>query len=116
MTEEQFEKLRQYLDDDAQAHIRTHGKWWLDSGKLATALDCAGVQVEGRRSPLVDALPSFCDDVDSTGGLVHSDYKGVMFEERGVAYAPAGAPDWPDLALTYLEACELLGREPVLPS
>lgn len=45
ITQAQADRLREYLDTDAQAHIGVHGKWTLDAGKLAAALDAAGIQV-----------------------------------------------------------------------
>lgn len=41
MTEAQLEKLRKYLDDDCQAHLKAHGSWRLDMGKLMTAVEHA---------------------------------------------------------------------------
>lgn len=48
----QLERLRRYLDDDARTHIATHGRWRLDAGKLTTALEEAGVKVEGSDLPV----------------------------------------------------------------
>jgi hypothetical protein len=45
ITPEQLKRIRDYLNDDCQMHLKSHGKWTLDSGKLMTALECAGVSV-----------------------------------------------------------------------
>ena len=42
---QRMEALRRYLDADCQGHLRAHGKWRLDAGKLAAALEAAGVVV-----------------------------------------------------------------------
>jgi hypothetical protein len=46
--------------------------------------------------------------IEATGGLVQADDgdPGVL--------APAGDPTWIDLGDTYLKACEVLQREPVI--
>ena len=38
ITNEQFEQIRTYLDEDCQTHLAVHRKWRLDVGKLLTAL------------------------------------------------------------------------------
>lgn len=43
----QFTLLRDYLDGDCQMHLSApHRYWQLDSGKLITALEHAGVAIE----------------------------------------------------------------------
>ncbi len=47
-------------------------------------------------------LNKFCDDIDA-----------VTLERNEDGYAaPMATGGWSDIAKTYLEACELLGREP----
>jgi hypothetical protein len=47
-------------------------------------------------------LIKFCDDIDVCGGVtINEDGKETLVGD-----------DWPDLADSYLKACELLGRQP----
>lgn len=47
-------------------------------------------------------LEEFCDDVDAVG---------LVRNEHGYA-SPYGTEGWSDIGLTYMKACELLGRQP----
>ncbi len=51
-------------------------------------------------------IRELCDTIDSTGGLCPD-------EEGSGNPAPAGCPDWIDLAQVYLRACAVLGRRPL---
>jgi hypothetical protein len=46
ISSQQFEQIRSYLDKDCQMHLAAHGNWILDSGKMETAFESAGVVVE----------------------------------------------------------------------
>lgn len=60
-----------------------------------------------------DALLLFVEDVEAAGGLeVIRDADAWNPEAR--TYAPSGALDWPDLARSYLHACRVLGRNPLI--
>lgn len=72
------EALREYLDEDCQAHLRMHGKWWLDSGKLLAALEHAGRRVEGKAGALtqLDAALKLASEtglLDDLTGSCHPD-------------------------------------------
>ncbi len=49
-------------------------------------------------------LIEFVDDVECCGGLEYN------LEER--TYGPTAALEWTAIAVTYLKACSVLGREP----
>ena len=51
------------------------------------------------------ALDAFIATVEATGGCVR---------DEGGSLAPAGDPDWIDLADAYLAACAVLGRTPMV--
>ena len=57
--------------------------------------------MEGMRRALLE----FTQDVEAAGGVFHT---------RNGTYAPVGAPDWPDLAMTYIRAVRALGLSPVI--
>lgn len=45
ITQAQFLSLLTYLEGDRQMHVRAHGKWHLDEGKLSAALASADIEV-----------------------------------------------------------------------
>jgi hypothetical protein len=61
ITNHQFEALRSYLDEDARSHIKRHGKWRLDAGKLQAALEGAGIVVKGEDGGSRYAVAIYCD-------------------------------------------------------
>jgi hypothetical protein len=67
-------------------------------------VDTAVPLVKGRPTT-EEVLREFVEDIDSAGGLVDD-------EEGSGLSAPAGSPDWVDLAITYENACEALGLRP----
>ena len=52
---------------------------------------------------LAAVLTTFCDRIDATGGVL---------EYADGAVGPNADPGWTDLGDSYLEACQVLGREP----
>jgi|HubBroStandDraft_1064217.scaffolds.fasta_scaffold230191_3 hypothetical protein len=54
-------------------------------------------------SKIESALREFVNDIEGTGGLALDDLCHEV---------PVASPDWPDLAVTYIHACEALGRLP----
>lgn len=54
-------------------------------------------------SSVMDALNKFIGTIESTGGLI----------DEGEGLAPAGDPEWLDLADAYLAACKATGRVPM---
>lgn len=46
LSTDQLRTITTYLEDDRDLHVSSHGKWHLDSGKMAAALEHAGVEVE----------------------------------------------------------------------
>jgi hypothetical protein len=71
VTQDQFEALRKYLDEDCQFHPKKgKGKWRLDAGKLQAALEHAGILIEEVR--YVPALRSFDFVVGNINGPVSS--------------------------------------------
>ena len=50
-----------------------------------------------------EVLAEFCDDVEAAGGIVIRGGSPYLFSDDD---------DWPDLARTYLNACEVLKRKP----
>jgi len=52
-----------------------------------------------------EVLEEFVNDIENTGG--------VHYEPDGTC-APAANEGWSDLGLTYLHACQVLGRKPVI--
>lgn len=55
-------------------------------------------QLRGQVAKLTIALKEFVDTIDAVGGIT--------------ANSPVGAPDWPDLADAYEQACMVLNRMP----
>lgn len=51
------------------------------------------------------ALMSFVYDIEVSGGIVEDDNGNVY---------PVADPAWPDLAISYLKACEALDQEPMV--
>ena len=104
MTNEQFEKLRRYLDDDAQMHIKAHGKWGLDAGKLHAAMESAGVVF--CEPPFIErAILGLISTIEATGG--------VRLRDDGL-HGPLADEDWIDLGEAYVDACAAIGRTPVV--
>lgn len=58
-----------------------------------------------------DVLKEFVEDINVNGGLTAD--VGTMDAKPSGMPTPAGAPEWIDLAVTYLKACKVLGVEPV---
>lgn len=46
VTSDQLEAARKYLSDDCEMHLKSHGKWSLDTGKMTSALESCGILVE----------------------------------------------------------------------
>ena len=53
------------------------------------------------------ALHTFIETIEATGGCIRN--------EDGMV-APAGDPEWPDLADAYVQACTAIGRTPSIAS
>lgn len=51
-----------------------------------------------------DVLRALCDTVEATGGITYG---------RDGNPEPVGDPDWIDLGVVYLAACEILSRKPM---
>ncbi len=51
------------------------------------------------------ALDTFIQTIEVTGGCIRDDYQIV---------APAGDPDWTDLADAYVRDCTAIGRTPLI--
>lgn len=60
-----------------------------------------------REKTAEDVLHELVADIENTGGLV---------KQRAHPYTlvPAADPTWSDLACTYLDACKVLGVEPMI--
>jgi hypothetical protein len=67
-------------------------------------VDTAVPLVKGRPTT-EEVLREFVEDINRAGGLVDD-------EDGSGLSAPAGSPDWVDLAVTYENACEALGLLP----
>ena len=53
----------------------------------------------------IEVLTDLCEVIDRTGGVVEID---------GMIDGCVGDPEWLDLADTYMNACHVLGRTPVI--
>ncbi len=58
---------------------------------------------DGRPDAVREALHGFIETIEAVGGCLR---------DGGDTVAPAGDPDWLDLADVYLRACRAMGREP----
>lgn len=45
VTQDQADRLRGYLETDREMHVKAHGNWKLDPGKLEAALEDAGIEI-----------------------------------------------------------------------
>jgi hypothetical protein len=91
-------------DEEIRKLLRKAGQGdWRAAEQAAAILKRRAGHEVGRTA--WESLSEFCDDIDATGGIVIS--------ERG-EYEPVADQDWVDLGSTYVTACHVLGREPMI--
>lgn len=61
--------------------------------------------IEQERDALKAVVLEFVRDVEDTGGV-------NFYPDQSCA--PAGDEDWKDLGVTYLHACQALGKKPIV--
>lgn len=102
----QLAQVCDYLNADRREHQAAHGNWNLDTGKLITALEQAGIIDDHLKLVTAErkVLAEFVNDVNITGGYFR-DHKGRP--------RPMADPTWVDIASTFLDACAVLGVKPI---
>jgi hypothetical protein len=109
---EEHIKLARGLADAVWDSLNSTSDEW--RGRIYDTVRRVRIAVDGVDTtvPLVKGRPTaeevlheFVEDINRAGGLVDD-------EDGSGLSAPAGSPDWVDLAVTYENACEALGLRP----